>query len=163
MPSSNLIRSSIAICLLSLSFSGFAMTTEKEKDLQKLMELLDVSSMPEQMADIMITNIIAQEKKRMPNMPKNVESAISNVIRNVTLKHGPELFKMVSPLYDKYYTHSEIKELIKFFSSPIGRKYNAVLQPMMNDIIPVAQQWGKKIGPIAAQEVVKELKKMGYK
>ena len=96
-------------------------------------------------------------------MPKNVERAISSIIRNITLNQAPELFKMTSPLYDKYYTHSEIKELIKFFSSPIGQKYNAVLQPMMNDMIPVAQKWGEKLGPIAAKEVVKELRKLGYK
>lgn len=158
-----LVRVTITICLLFLSFSSNAITPEKERDLQRLMQLLDVSAMPEQMAEMMITNFIAQEKKRFPNMPANVERSISTVIRNVVLKHAPELFEMVAPLYDKYYTHSEIKKLIEFFSSPIGRKYNAVVQPMMNDLIPIAQKWGKKYGLVAAQEVEKELKKLGYK
>lgn len=153
----------INICLLFLSFSSNAVTPEKDQDLRQLMELLDVSAMPEQMAEMMITGVIAQERKRIPNMPKNVEQVISTTIRSVVLKEAPELFEMVEPLYDKYYTHSEIKELIKFFSSPIGRKYNAVVQPMMQDIIPIAQKWGAKIGPIAAREVERKLNKLGYK
>jgi len=70
---------------------------------------------------------------------------------------------MVSPLYDKYYTHTEIKELVKLFSSPIGKKYNAVLQPMANDMFSIAQKWGNKVGPIVALEIEKALKNMGYK
>jgi len=83
------IRLVIAICLVLISSPTNAITPEKEKDLNKLMELLDVSAMPEQIADMTIVNVIAQEKKRMPNMPKNVEHAISSVIRNVYLKHTP--------------------------------------------------------------------------
>lgn len=127
------------------------------------MQLLDVDSMPEQMADIMVTQVINQERAKTPNVSKKVEEVISSVIRNVVLEHSPKLFEMVEPIYDKYYTHSEIKELINFFESPIGRKYNAVLQPMMQDIIPIGQKWGQDIGPIAAKELEKELRKFGYK
>lgn len=140
----------------------FSATTEKERDIQHLMTLLDIASMPEQMADIAITNALVIERKRFPDMPKEVEDTISRVIKNQVLKYGPELFQSLTPLYDKYYTHSEIKELIKFFGSPVGRKYSAVYMPMMNDSIPVAQAWGNKFGPRTAKEVGKELKRLGY-
>lgn len=148
--------------LIFMSTSSYAITQEKERDIQRLMKLLDVSAMPEQMAEMLVINVIAQERKKYPNMSAKVEHSISSIIRNIVLKQAPELFKMVAPLYDKYYTHSEIRQLIEFFDSPIGRKYSAVLQPMMQDMIPVAQKWGDKFGPVAAMEVEKELKKLGY-
>ena len=150
-------------CLLILAVPSYATTQEKERDIQRLMKLLDVSSMPEKMAEMMVANIIAQERKKIPNMPANVEHSISTVIRNVTLKLAPELFKMIAPLYDKYFTLSEIKKLIEFFGSPVGRKYIAVSLPMMQDMISLSQKWGQKFGADAAREVEKELKKLGYK
>lgn len=96
-------------------------------------------------------------------MPKKIEYAISNVIHQVVLEHASELDRMTLPLYDKYYTHEDIKELIKFFSSPIGKKYSSVLKPMMQDMMPIAQEWGKKIGVISAMRVELELKRYGYK
>lgn len=150
------------LMLLSIALSCNAMTPEKREDLRVLLGLLDVSLMPEQMADMMVTQSIIQERKRSPNMSKEVEGIISSVIRNVVLEKAPELFLMVEPLYGKYYTHAEIRDLIQFFDSPTGRKYNAVLQPMMNDMMPIAQKWGQELGPVAAKKVVKELKKRGY-
>jgi hypothetical protein len=137
-----------------------AITEAKEKDIQTLLKIMGVSSI---MADMLVTTVINQEKKRYPDLPKNVEYALSKAIHDVVIDHAPELNKMAAPLYDKYYTHNEIKQLIKFFSSPIGRKYLTVAGPMMQDMIPIAQAWGEKIGPIVAKRAEQELKKYGYK
>jgi len=153
----------VIACLLSLALPSHAITQEKERDIQRLMELLDVSAMSGTMADLMVPAIIAQERKQIPNMPADAENAISTVVRKVTLELAPELFNAAIPLYDKYYTHSEIAELIEFFESPIGRKYSAAVQPITQDIIRIAKNWGRKVGPIAAQEVEKELIRLGYK
>jgi hypothetical protein len=95
-------------------------------------------------------------------MPSNVEYEISTAARNVALKQVPDLFKMLTPIYDKYYTHSEVIKLIEFFKSPVGRKHVAVTGPMMQDLMPIAQEWGEKTGPIVGREVEKILKKYGY-
>jgi len=142
----------VIACLFLLALPSHAVTQDKEREIQLLMELLDVSAMSGAMADIMVPAIIAQEKKRIPNMSADAEHAISIVIRNVTLKLAPEIFNAALPLYDKYYTHSEITELIEFFESPTGRKYTAAVQPMAQDIMLIAQNWGRKVGPIVAQK-----------
>ena len=146
-----------------LGSPAYAITEEKEKDIQILVKIMGTSSIAENMADMMVTTCIAQERQIHPNMPKKVEYAISNVIRQAVIENASELDSMVVPLYDKYYTHSEIKELIKFFSSPVGKKHTSTMKPMMQDIIPIAQEWGKKVGTIAAKRAEQELKRYGYK
>lgn len=79
------------------------------------------------------------------------------------MEHAPELDSMTLPLYDKYYTHEDIKNLIKFFRSPVGKKYTAVSGAMMKDMIPIAQAWGQKNGAIMAEKAKNELEKYGYK
>ncbi len=147
----------VIVCLLFTASSSYAITPEKEHDLRRLMELLNISAMPEQMAEMMVMNVIAEERKRYPNMAKNVEHAISTVVRDVVLREAPKLFNRLVPLYDKYYTHSEIKKLIDFFESPIGRKYSSLVQPMMQDMMRIAQEWGRDLGPLLIREVDKKL------
>lgn len=88
--------------------SALAVTESKEKDIGTLMELLGVSSMAQEMADMMVTIVITKEKERNPRLPKKAEYIISQAVHDVLLQHANELFKMTAPLYDKYYTHSEV-------------------------------------------------------
>ncbi|MDA8338856.1 MAG: DUF2059 domain-containing protein [Nitrospiraceae bacterium] len=151
------------ITFFSFTSLSYAITESKERDIQKLLKIMGTSSIVQEMSDVLVATVITQEKQSYPNMPKKIEHAISNIIHQVVLEHASELDRMIVPLYDKYYTHEEIKELIKFFNSQIGKKYSSVLKPMMQDMFPIAQEWGKKIGAIAAQRVEQELKRYGYK
>jgi hypothetical protein len=140
-----------------------AITEAKEKDLKALFEVMGINSFAKDMADTMVTSAITQEKQRYPNLPKDAEHALSKAIYEAVISHSSELDTMILPLYDKYYTHDDIKQLYVFFTSPVGQKYSAVVKPMAQDMMQVGQAWGKKIGPIAAKAAERELVKHGYK
>lgn len=101
------------LCVVALSAQ--AITAAKEDDIKTLLVLMGNSSIAEEMANSMVSISIAQEKKRYPNLPKNVEYALSQAIYDVVMEHAPQLDALMVPLYDKYYTHQEIKDLIVFF------------------------------------------------
>jgi hypothetical protein len=62
-----------------------------------------------------------------------------------------ELIKLIIPLYDKHLTHPEIKELIKFYETPVGKKMIAVMQPLPQRACrPVSSGvWTSRCGPSA--------------
>lgn len=151
------------LLVFSLSFPSFATTESKEKDIIILLEAMGISSIAEQIANSMVTMAINQEKEKNPNLPKNIEHALSQAIYDVIIENAHELDVMLIPLYDKYYTHKEIKELIVFFNSPVGKKYSSVLMPITQEILPIAQKLGQKVGLLAAKRVEQELAKFGHK
>ena len=153
----------VIMLLFATVVSAQAITPDKEKDIHTLLVLMGNSSIAEEMANSMVSISIAQEKKRYPNLPKNAEYALSQAIYDVVMRHVHELDAMTVPLYDKYYTHQDIKDLIVFFNTPAGKKYASVLMPMMQEIIPIAQNWAKKVAPLAAKQAEVELSKYGYK
>ena len=158
-----IVRIATTVFLLTFSLFSAAITTEKEQDLQQLMQLMDVSKMPNEMAKVAINQAISFERIRNPNISANEEKIISSVIRSLTLTHTPALFEKLTPLFHKYYTHSDIKELIVFFESPIGKKYNKYSLLMTLEIMPIAQKWGVKLGIEAKNKVESELNRLGYK
>jgi hypothetical protein len=62
------------------------------------------------------------------------------------------------PIYKKYYTHDEIKDLIKFYKTPIGQKTISVMPSVTQDAMAAGQTWGQEI----AMKVLEKMKEKGY-
>lgn len=139
-----------------------AITETKEKDIKHLLKML-ATPVFDQIGSMGVAEIISQEKERYPDLPEHVEYALTDAIHKLEIEHLQELENMMVPVYDKYYTHHDIKELIKFYSSPIGRKHLAVSGAITQDMIPKVQTWGKKAGAIKAKRAGQVLRKYGYK
>lgn len=52
------------------------------------------------------------------------------------------LIDMLLPVYQKYFTAEDIKELIKFYKSPVGKKYTANAPKLSADSAAVGYEWG---------------------
>jgi hypothetical protein len=64
----------------------------------------------------------------------------------------------IVPVYDKRFTHEEIKQLIAFFDSPIGNKWALSLKDMNQEVMKQANLFGQNI----FSEINKILIKDGY-
>jgi hypothetical protein len=69
-----------------------------------------------------------------------------------------ELVGMLSPVYQKYMTEEDLKKIIEFYQTPVGKKYAEKTPLIMQESMQVGQQWGMKIG----QRVQERLKEKGY-
>ena len=65
---------------------------------------------------------------------------------NLEIAATDEMIELVVPIYDKYLTHDEIKIIITFYETPVGKKMIAVLPQIMQESMAAGQQWGKEIG-----------------
>ena len=54
----------------------------------------------------------------------------------------PSLYEEMVPVYQKYYTHEEIKEMLKFYNSPLGKKIAGNAGNLTSDGMKVGQDWG---------------------
>ena len=59
-----------------------------------------------------------------------------------------ELVKLIIPLYDKHLTHPEIKELIKFYETEVGKKLISVMPAITAESMQAGQQWVCSFTPI---------------
>ncbi len=134
----------VAFALCSSSFA------DKQEDIKKLMNVSGSASMVDQIVDAMIP----QYKQAIPTVPAAYWDRAALKMKAA----GPDLINELVPIYDRYFTESEIKDLIKFYESPVGKKM-VLNQPLiLKDSMTVGQNWGMKIG----QEIVEDLQKEGY-
>ena len=52
---------------------------------------------------------------------------------------------MIIPIYEKHFTHEELKQLIAFYESPIGKKLIKVQPQIMMESMAAGEEWGKKL------------------
>ena len=57
-----------------------------------------------------------------------------------------ELVHMISSVYAKYLNHDELKQLIIFYSSPLGKKVAKSTPIITQESMQIGQEWGIKIG-----------------
>ena len=137
----------VLLFIIGTSFFGMY-AQEKNDDILKLLKLSGSDKLAEQIMDAMIP----QFQQLVPDIPKKFWTKFKKKL-NIE-----DLLYACIPAYDKYYTHDEIKQLIAFYESSIGKKLAEVTPLLTQDTMAIGQKWGEKLG----QDIVNDLIKEGY-
>jgi len=138
----------LPLIFIVLSFSGYSQDSEKIKDIKKMLELTGSGKMGIQV----MQNLLTSFKKSFPDVDEKFWDDFMREIK------PEDLDALIIPIYDKYYTEEEIKQLIKFYNSPIGKKSIDKMPAIMQESMEVGQNWGREV----ADKVIAQLKEKGY-
>ena len=72
-------------------------------------------------------------------------------------KFGSKLAELYAPVYQKYLTLDDLKKIVAFYESPVGKKLGASTPAMMAE----GMQIGQKLGMEIATELQQELQAQG--
>lgn len=139
--------------IVSLSVSGQENkgNTEYTKTLKQMFEV----SGSEGAYKTAIKQMFAMYKQQYSNVEAEVWNDLEKECTKTSLN---DLANMLAPVYSKYMTIKDLKELIKFYKTPVGKKFAKSTPFIMKESMQVGQQWGMKIG----QQFIKKLKEKGY-
>lgn len=117
----------------------------KRADIIKMMKLTGA----DKMAMTMIRNMIGVQRQSNPNVPGEFwDKLIENV-------NSDGLLELSANSWEKHFTHDEIRGLIKFYQSPLGKKMIAVQPKVMQESMVAGQQWSMSLGRKIAEELQK--------
>ena len=131
------------ILLLVAVIGGFAMaiqsietaTVSKSDDIQKLMELMGTKAMGQQMMQTMEETLNAVGSPVAEDFFKDFMSEVN----------FDELVELTIPIYEKHFTHDDIKQMIAFYQSPIGKKLLKKMPVIMQESMAVGIAWSQKL------------------
>ncbi len=134
--------------LLFTSIFAFSQTDKVEKDIKELLVLTGSAQLGKQVASQMFDSF----EKMYPQVPAEFWDEFKKEMKT------DDLINLMVPIYKKYYTHDEIKDLIKFYKTPIGQKTISVMPSVTQDAMAAGQTWGQEI----AMKVLEKMKEKGY-
>lgn len=141
----------LIITLLAPCWSALGQSVpsaEMQEDIRNLMEITGAGNLAVQMMNQMLIPM----KQSMPNVPEEFWAKFMAKVDT------GELINMTVPIYAKYFTHDEIKQLLAFYRTPLGQKVIGTLPAVMQESMMAGQKWGEKL----SQQLVDELKAEGY-
>lgn len=125
----------LIITISCIIFSGIISAQTKKDDIRELFTLLDPGQMIDKIFENMIdvfkhhgnTQIRQEDQEEFTAyLAKEVKEMTDNLINEHMLN-----------IYDKYFTHQEIKDLIKFYKTPAGKKMITTMPDIQKDIMTI--------------------------
>ena len=73
-----------------------------------------------------------------------------------------ELSAEVAKIYAERFTEQELKDLLAFYNSPVGKKFVVEQGDVVNSSLKFAQDWANKLSDEVTVKMREELKKKGH-
>jgi hypothetical protein len=142
-----------------------AVDSAKRADIKRLLEITGSANLAVQMASAASAQMMQALRRVRPDIP---EDALPVINRELTALYKERvnvpggLIDKIADLYQKYFTHEEIKAVIAFYQTKTGRKLVAVLPQLMAESMIAGQEWGNSLAPEAEQRVLAALRREGF-
>lgn len=139
------------------------------RDIKKLLELSRLEEVAMLAAESTLERFFPILKKATDRNNQAVSETVFAILKGSTLSlvkrqisaDGGLLDRLV-PLYHKHYTRDEIKALIRFYETPLGKKVAALRPQITKESMVVAEEWVNFLEPLLVRALARSLEKGGY-
>jgi uncharacterized protein len=158
-----LILTAVA-CVLAASAAADNLTPAKRADIEKLMRITGPPDVTKQMSNFFIRQMSQTIKASRPDLPAKTYQILGEEINRVieaqmTVKGG--FLDMVIPIYARHFSHEDIKGLLKFYQTELGKKTIKTWPLILQESMAMAQDWSKSLGPLIKNKVNQRFQKEG--
>ena len=135
--------------------------SSKHQDTEKLMELVGTRTILRELFDQDIDAQIEAMRRARPDVSDEFwEEFRAEFKRQAS---PDELMKAILPIYDEHFTHREIRQLIAFYESPLGRKISTTLPEIQRESLEAGRVWGEQLGDRMNARLKQRLAEKGYR
>ena len=118
-----------------------------------------------QMFDPVIASIVEQTKGALlqtnPQLAKDLNEVAAQLRTEFTPRRD-ELMNEAAKRYAARFSDAELKELVTFFKSPLGKKMITQEPQVLDETFSFVQQWGPRVAEEAMNRYRAEMKKKGH-
>ncbi len=155
----------VFVCLLCLAGTPAAAqegAEQKKADIAHLLEVTQTAQLGPRIASAVAAQSLDSIRARYPEMPQELVDTLVKEVQVIFAESADTFLAMTATLYDKYYSAEEIRELIQFYSTAVGRKSIEVMPALMADSMTMAQEWTASLLPKIQQRLKKTCDASGY-
>ena len=139
-----------------------AMDAEKRANIEALLKDTGMLANMNRIIDLLTPQIIGGLKKTNGEIPAAVWDEFTGICTEEMKRSFPELEEPVIAIYDANFSADEIKQLVAFYQSPVGRKIVVQLPQLMQQSVTMGQSWGQQAGVRAVERIRALAKQKGY-
>ncbi len=161
----------LAILLSALPMPGFAAGSDAipapfRADILQLIEMTGGTHMGQLFGNAIAQQITNNLKASHPDLPPKaitiVKEETGKVLSNP--KVSKQLTDMLVPIYARYYTDEDVRQMIAFYKTPLGKKIIKNNPEILQASMQSGEQWGRDVlGPELVQRIRTRFQQEGIK
>jgi hypothetical protein len=158
------LRSWLLFATLSLVAATVAaddLSPQKRADIERLLEMTGATKIGKQMTVVLAAHMAQSLKQSHPEIPQKALDVLPEEVGAVFEAHIGTFLAAIIPVYHRYFTAEEIKGMIGFYSTDLGKKAISAMPGLMSESMVISQQWGQTLEPVISERVRARLKKEG--
>jgi hypothetical protein len=128
--------------------TGPESSAAKDADIRRLLALTGATAMGEQVLDQMM----AVQQRGNPEVPAEIWKELRASL------DARELSDLIAGVWDRHFTHDDVKGLIAFYESPLGARLLAAQPLIVQESMTAGEAWGRR----SAEKVFERLRQKGY-
>jgi hypothetical protein len=133
-----------------------AIDPAKEKDLRQLLDLLGTRALVEQAVAELNQNVRPMLENSLPEGEYR-DKLIDAFFVKLKSKFDPQqVLDMAVPIYDRQFSHEDVKGLMEFYQTPLGQKAIKALPQITAEIAEQSKKLGDQLGRQSMMEVLAE-------
>lgn len=126
------------------------LTAEKRAAIVRLMDLTGSARIAEQLGTAVAQSFVDALKATAKDVPerahKVLEAELLGFLREKIRAPG-QFYDLVVPIYHEHFSHEEIRGLLAFYDSPLGKKTIAKLPAILQQGMEAGRRWGESMAP----------------
>ncbi|WP_276497675.1 DUF2059 domain-containing protein [Pontibacter litorisediminis] len=136
----------LLLVLLVSCASAFAQDNAKTKDIRELLRLTKAGELGMQAINTSMETV----RRTNTSVPAELWDEFE---KSFTVE---DLVNLTVPIYDKHFTHQEIKDLIALYNTPLGQKLLDKMPVIMQESMLKGQQYGQEVAMRVIQRMQAE-------
>jgi hypothetical protein len=136
--------------------SGQSLDPKTEADIRALLKLTGADQLADQMMNSTLTSL---RPLLMSSLPAGEyrEKLIELFFAKFQAKApGAQIVELAVPIYASHFSDDEVKQLMAFYETPVGKKSLQVMPQLMTELQAAGQKWGGDLGQECFREVIAE-------
>ena len=146
---------------LGLFASADELTAAKRANIEQLLQVTNTMALATQFGQKAAQDAAQMTQKLRPDIPQHVIDMLPGEVMAVFTENSSALEEKMIDIYHQNLSDTEIRELLAFYSSDIGRKVIRVMPAMAAQSMQAGQQWGESLGPQIEARMAAKLQQQG--
>ena len=133
-------------------------------DVETLLKVTGAGSLGAQMATLVSNQVIDAMKQAQPGVPERAATVVKETLNaefGKAFEPGGELMARIVGIYASHYTPAEVKELLAFYNTDVGRKSISLLPTLAQEGAAAGQQWAQQNMPRVLSALQQRLRDEG--
>jgi len=131
----------------------------KRADIRALQKTLGLERLMGTMLEQLMSSQIENMRKMRPDIPPEFWERFEKEVR-VQFK-TEDLLELLVPIYERHYSHEDIRAMLTFFNSPAGQHFVQAGPEVQREAMEAGRRWGREVGVQIGMKIVKELRESG--